>query len=235
MSAERPARQLPLDFPVRPSFAPEDFLVGASNKAALDIVERWPDWPDPVLVLAGPEGSGKSHLAAMWAARAGGRVLPAGAIGSEAVPDLAGYPALVVEDADRGLTDEAGLFHLINARRGGGLPLLLTARGAPDRWGLTTADLLSRLRLAPLVEIGAPDDSLLRAVLVKLFLDRQLVVDTGVIDYLATRAERSLAAARAIVEALDREALSHGRRPTRALAAGLLASMEPTEEESDPG
>ncbi len=104
--------------------------------------------------------------------------------------------------------------------------MLLTCEKPPDQWGLRTADLVSRLRLAPSVSIGAPDDALLKAVLVKLFVDRQLVVDTSVVDYIALRIERSLARAAEFVTLLDKEALSRGRRVSRAIAAEILGASQ---------
>ena len=102
--------------------------------------------------------------------------------------------------------------------------LLITARAAPATWSVALPDLASRLRAVPVVTLSAPDDALLRAVMVKLFADRQLAVDENLIAYLATRIERSFAAARAAVEQLDREALRQKRAVTRALAAELLGA-----------
>jgi chromosomal replication initiation ATPase DnaA len=217
------ARQLVLDLPVEERRGVEDFLVSACNEEAYALIEAWPAWPGAMLRLIGPEGSGKSHLAAIWAARAHAWSIPAGDITHERVPHLASAGALVIEDADRGQRDEAAMFHLINLMQARGGHLLITARSGPDTWGLATADLLSRLRRSPAAEIGPPDDALLRAVLVKHFVDRQLVVDVGTVETLALRMERSFAAARDLVERLDRLSLEHGRRITRALAADILA------------
>ena len=134
--------------------------------------------------------------------------------------------ALAIEDADRIGEDEDRLFHLVNAAIASGAWLLVTARTAPDAWGLKTPDLLSRLRLAPTLRIGAPDDELMRAVLFKLFSDRQLQVEPHVVAYVAARMERSIGAARAFVAAVDHESLSRGRRLTRALAGEILGTME---------
>ncbi len=216
------ARQLSLDLPVEPRFGREDFLVSPSNERAWNQFERWPDWPDRVLLLAGPGGAGKSHLAAIWAARAQARVIAAGSLALADLPALAASGAVLVEDADQAAGVETPLFHLINLARASGAFLVLTARGFPDHWGVAMADLLSRLRLAPVVVLGEPDDALVRAVLVKLFVDRQLVVEAGLIEYLAVRIERSLDAARQAVEALDREALALGRPITRQLAGEVL-------------
>ena len=216
-------RQLALELPVDPRHGVEDFLVGASNEAAYGLIEAWPEWPDRVLRLVGPEGSGKSHLAAIWAERAHGWTVPAAEVTSARVEHLVSAGALVIEDADRGLADEAALFHLLNLVRGRGGWLVITGRSAPDRWGLTTPDLLSRLRLAPQAEIGSADDALLRAVLVKHLIDRQLVVDINVVEALALRMERSFAGALRVVEALDRLSLERGRRVTRAMVTELLA------------
>lgn len=217
----KPSGQLTLDLPVEPRFGAEDFLVSGSNEAAYAAVEVWPHWPDPVLVLTGPPGSGKSHLGAIWAVRAGARRLAARALDLADLPVLASTGAVLLEDAGPGL-DEARLFHFLNLAREAGCFVLVSAATPPDRWGLATADLLSRLRLAPLVSIEAPDEALVRAVLVKLFVDRQLVVDTSVVDYVALRIDRSFEAARAIVEQIDREALARGKRVSRAVAAELL-------------
>jgi chromosomal replication initiation ATPase DnaA len=180
-----------------------------------------------MLMLVGPSGSGKSHLGAIWARKAAARVVAAEALSRAPLVELAAARALLIEDADRVGAEEAALFHLLNLARESGAHLLLTARGQPDGWGLKTADLVSRLRLAPIVSLGAPDLDLTQAVLFKLFSDRQLMVDPSVVSYVALRIERSLDAARAIVAALDREALAQGKRVTRAMAAQFLRDEPP--------
>lgn len=215
-------RQLALALPHAESFAREDFLAGVSNGAALGLIERWPDWPDRTLALVGPEGAGKSHLAAIWAEIAGARRVSARALGETGLMGALATGALVVEDASARL-DERALFHLLNLVRQEEAFVLITAQAAPASWRVELPDLASRLRAIPVVELSAPDDALLRAVLVKLFADRQLAVDEGLIGYLATRIERSFAGARAAVEDLDREALRQQRPVTRALAAELLS------------
>jgi chromosomal replication initiation ATPase DnaA len=222
-------RQLAFDLPVDSRHGIEDFLIGPSNDQAYGLIEAWPAWPEAWLRLVGPEGAGKTHLAAIWGQRAHAWTVAAKDIAEDGVPHLVSAKALVVEDCDAGPIDEAALFHLMNAMKAKGGHLLLTARAEPDRWGLQVRDLLSRLRLAPQATISAPDDALLRAVLVKLFIDRQLVVDTGIIEMLALRMERSFAAARTLVDALDKLSLERGRRVTRPLATEALAGLFPDE------
>jgi chromosomal replication initiation ATPase DnaA len=222
MTARGTPRQLALALPHAESFAREDFLPGPSNEVALALIERWPDWPDRAVALVGPEGSGKSHLAAMWANSAGARFLAARALGMTNVGSALATGALVLEDLIPGQFDERALFHLINLAREDEAHLLLTAQTVPTGWRIGLLDLASRLRAIPVVTLSPPDDALLRAVLVKLFADRQLAVDESLVVYLATRLERSFAAARAAVETLDREALRRKRPVTRALAAEVL-------------
>lgn len=219
---KKPTNQLALTLPLEPRFGREDFLVSPSNEVAWETFERWPDWPGRMLLLLGPTGSGKSHLSAIWAQRSRARVLTGASLPLGDLPAIAASGAVLVEDADRAPLAEAELFHLINLVQGSQGYLAITARAWPDAWGVQTKDLLSRLRLAPAIEIGEPDDALIRAVLVKLFLDRQLVVDTSVVEYLAVRIERSLDAARKVVELLDKEALAAGRAITRPMAAEVL-------------
>jgi chromosomal replication initiation ATPase DnaA len=226
--AVKPA-QLALDLPSEPRYGAEDFLVSPSNEEAYTLMEAWPNWPDPALVLVGPEGSGKTHLAAIWAERSHAWRMAAADVTAARVPELASSGALVIEDCDRGPMDEAAMFHLLNLIRSRAGAVVLTGRTAPDGWGVITPDLLSRLRLAPSVSIAPPDDALLKAVLVKLFMDRQLIVDTSVIDAVALRIPRSLAQARNVVQAIDRAALERGKRVTRAIAtehAEALAAAE---------
>ena len=211
-------RQLPLDLPHTPSFEREDFLESPANAEALRAIAAWPNWAGGMLLLIGPAGSGKSHLGAIWARASGAAVAAAAAL----PPAALSAPALLIENADRIGANEASLFHLINGAREAGASLLLTARAAPGAWGLSTPDLTSRLRLAPIARLREPDEDLARAVLFKLFADRQLAVDPNVIAYIALRIERSLGAARAIVEALDREGLARGRAVTRAMAGEVL-------------
>ncbi|MFL4994939.1 DnaA ATPase domain-containing protein [Microvirga tunisiensis] len=223
-------KQLAFDLPLDPRFGAEDFLVSPSNEQAYGLIESWPDWPDTILLLVGPRGSGKSHLASIWATNARAWTIDASGITQDKVPHLVSNGALAIEDMDRGERDEAALFHLLNLARERKASLLITCETPPDRWSLRTPDLLSRLRLAPSVSLEAPDDALLKAVLVKLFVDRQLVVDTSVVDYIALRIERSLAKASELVALLDREALSRGRRVSRAIAAEILGAAQETDE-----
>ena len=223
-------KQLAFDLPHDPRFGAEDFLVSPSNEQAYGLIESWPDWPDSILLLIGPRGSGKSHLASIWATNAHAWTVDASEITQDKVPHLVSNGALAIEDMDRGERDEAALFHLLNLAREKKASLLITCETPPDRWSLKTPDLLSRLRLAPSTALDAPDDALLKAVLVKLFVDRQLVVDTSVVDYIALRIERSLAKASEIVALLDREALSRGRRVSRVIAAEILGAAQETDE-----
>jgi chromosomal replication initiation ATPase DnaA len=219
-------RQLPLDLPHEPSFAREDFLAAPANASALRAIDSWPDWAGRMLLLVGPAGSGKSHLGAIWARVAQAATVEAQSLSEIGLTEFAHAKAMLIENADRIGAGEASLFHLINLARESGAFLLLTARSPPDGWGLSKPDLLSRLRVAPVATLGEPDAELGRAVLFKLFSDRQLAVDPAVIAYIALRIERSLGAARSIVEALDREALARGKAVTRVMAASIFKDAE---------
>ena len=222
MAAGVQPRQLAFALPHAESFSRDDFLEGPPNAAAIELIDRWPAWPNRIVMLVGDTGSGKSHLAAIWAANAGARSTAARALSAGAVPAALVTGALVIEDVAQGDTDERALFHLLNLARQEGADVLMTARTPPSGWVIELPDLSSRLRAVPVVTLAPPDDTLLRALIVKLCVDRQLNVDEALVGYVANRIERSFAAARRAVEELDAEALRLGRPVTRALAAELF-------------
>lgn len=192
-------------------------MVGEANRAALAWIDRWPDWPGRGLVLHGPEGAGKSHLAALWLARAGAiRATP------NTLPADPQGPVLI-EDLSPGL-DERALLHGYNRLAAAGQGLMITGQLPPAAWSLGLPDLRSRLLALPAVAVSLPDDALLRGLLIKLFGDRQLRVDERVVDYLIPRMERSYSAARALVAAIDQAALAGRRDIALPLVAAVLAA-----------
>ena len=215
-------RQLALELPHAESLTRDNFMEGPANAQALALIDAWPDWPSRVMMLVGPEGSGKSHLASIWAAEAGARSVAAHMLTPANVPGELATGALVVDDLDPASFDERALFHLLNLAREDGAYVLMTGRALPSAFPVELRDLRSRLRAIPVVALTPPDDGLFRALIVKFCADRQMTVDESIVSYLATRIERSFAAARRTVELLDEEALRQRRPVTRALAAEVL-------------
>lgn len=218
-------RQLPLDLVHPVGNSRDDLIVGPSNRQAVGLLESWPEWPSAVVVLAGPAGSGKSHLAAIWREDSNATALSADSLGVDAIEAAIQGPVLI-DDIDARAIDEAGLFHLINAVKQAGTSLLLTARAFPMAWGVRLPDLLSRLKEAATVEIDEPDDFLLMAILTKLFADRQVDVEPHVVQFLVRRIERSLSSAMDVVARLDRAALENKTKISRTLAAQVIEAME---------
>lgn len=226
------AQQLSFDLPAHTALGREDFFVSPANSQAVAAISA-PHWPGNKLVLSGPAGSGKTHLAHVWAAQTGGRIVAATALTPEAVPTLAQGP-VAIEDVPEIAGDaqaQDALFHLHNLALAEGHALLLTGRGAPRFWGLTLPDLTSRIEGANHAALSAPDDALLGAVLAKLFDDRQLSPGPEVITYLVRRLERSFDAAARAVAQLDRAALAERRGITRSLAAAVVEGMDPAPEQ----
>jgi chromosomal replication initiation ATPase DnaA len=228
------AAQLVLDLPARPALGRADFFVSPANRVALAQVDSWPGWPNGRIAVAGPAGSGKTHVAHVWAARSGARIVPAAELPALDPASLPSDTALALEDVDR-LTRlrkpararaEEALFHLCNHLAPGG-SLMVSGREAPARWRLALPDLASRLRATTIARLEPPDDALLAAVLVKLFADRQTDVRPDLIRFLVARMDRSFAAAEALVGRLDRAGLARHRPITARFAAEVLRDLAP--------
>lgn len=225
------ANQLTLDLALPPpTYARQDFVVADGNRQALAWIDSWPDWPAPALSLSGPSGCGKTHLGRIWAARSNAIVMSGDDLEGMSVADLtrlaATSPAIVIEGAER--VPERGLFHLYNLVRERGGFLLLISAEPPARRSIALPDLASRLRAAPAVAVEPPDDELLGSIILKQLADRQLHAGPGVVQYLVSHMERSAEAARRIVAALDRRALTERREIDRRLAADVLADIAGT-------
>ncbi|MEM8644503.1 MAG: hypothetical protein AAGF09_06440 [Pseudomonadota bacterium] len=214
--------QLAFDLPHRTALGAEDFLVSDCNLAAVRMVDAWPDWQPPVQALVGPPASGKTHLVRVWRERSGAEALDPATMDVASLDGRAPGTSLAVEDADRAGFDAQTLFHLLNLAVEKRFSVLLTGRISPTRWPFALPDLVSRLSALPVTEIGAPDEALLRTVMLKHFSDRQLTIEPRVLEFLAVRIDRSLEAAAAAVDAVDREALRSGRKISRQVVAEAL-------------
>lgn len=220
------AGQLPLTFAHDPASGIEDFMPAPSNRDALAWLKRWPDWPAPALVLHGPKGAGKTHLATIWAAGCSALDLGKG-LGD--VLELDASRCYLLDPAEP-IGDELALLQLYNRLREDGGHLLLTATKPVSQWTVRLPDLRSRLAAAPSAAIGAPDDELLAALFLKLFDDRQIKVPEPVIRYLLTHMERSFAEAHRLVDALDHLSLERQRPITIPLARLALPSIGEIED-----
>jgi chromosomal replication initiation ATPase DnaA len=219
--------QLPLPLSYRPALDRENFIVAPGNAEALDTIEAWPRWPGRALVLSGPAGSGKTHLAAVFALRSAAARLAACEVSATKLRELIRRPALILEDVDSGSLDEHALFHLFNLIIENERFLLLTGRSAPAHWPIKLADLKSRLMGALHLRLGEPDDILLEALIRKHLADRQIVPhDNALVPYLLNHIERSAEGARRIVDKLDKAALGSGRRVGLKLAVDILAAEQ---------
>ncbi|WP_204113851.1 chromosomal replication initiator DnaA [Shimia biformata] len=218
------AEQITMPLPVREALGRDDFFVSPSNAVALGLVETWPNWSGGKLLLCGPEGAGKTHLAHVWAATSGARIVAADTLSGADIPALATGP-VAVEDVNAIAADpdaQNALFHLHNLVLANGHSLLLTGTGDPKYWGLTLPDLASRMMGTTVAALEYPDDTLLKAVMMKLFADRQIMPPPDMLDYLLKHMDRTFSAAQDMVARLDDLSLAEKRPVNRALARRVI-------------
>ena len=220
------SEQLLLNLPHREALGREDFLVTSSNAAAVELVDQWPNWPSYAAVIVGPESCGKSHLVEVWRQRSFAVKIQAKDLTTTNVPQLFEQQAAAIEDTHDGNIDERAIFHALNLAKQEGKFILFTSHRTTNQLGFKIPDLVSRLNSLPVVQIAPPDDTLLRGVLVKLFADRQLTVDEGLINYTLMRMPRSLATARKLVSEIDHLALTEKAEVSKPLVARVLTKLE---------
>jgi chromosomal replication initiation ATPase DnaA len=223
--SRHPSAQLPFTFDAKRSYARADFVPGVANEAALALVDAWPDWPARACALWGPQGSGKTHLAEIWRARADAEALSHAELAVERVAALTPGGAFLIDDADA-VAGGAALFHLLNFVNQSGGWLLMTGVLPPQRWATPVPDLHSRLTAVPGAALAAPDEALIARVLLKLFADRQLKLPEALIDYLVPRLRRSFADAERIVVLIDRLALEQKRNVSVEIGGQALKLLE---------
>jgi len=219
------ANQLVLDLPVRRAQGREDFFVAPANRAAVAMLDVPHAWVQHRAVLHGPTASGKTHLLNIWAQDHGAALIVGAAITSADMATLIAAPALAIDEADAiagNNAAETALFHILNGRAAANLPTLLAGRHPSARWGIALPDLASRLNVGVHMPLLAPDDTMLAALLVKLFADRQIAVSADLVPYLVARIDRSCAAAIAVVARLDKAALARKSRLTVRFAGQIL-------------
>ena len=211
--------QLIFDWQQEADLKPEDFFVSEANANAAAMVQDPALWPEKKLVITGAQGAGKSHLARVFQIEQNAMLLNATSLPMQF--DAQG-PVIVEDMQDLSDAQEEAMFHLHNAQRAAGFALLMTAREAPSRWALKLPDLISRMQATTPVAITAPDDQLLRFLLTKLFSDRQVIPSPGVINYVATRVDRSYVAVAEVVAKLDHMAMVTKKPASIRMAAELL-------------
>ncbi len=220
--------QLPFDLALAPATKRDDLIESSANLMAINMIDSWPDWPGSVTVLAGPVGSGKSHIASVWAEMADAKTYDASSLNrnsEQAIAEANTGCNLLIEDVGQTEIDETTLFHLLNSVKQASGFLLITSRSWPREWDISLPDLKSRLLAAQLVELQEPDDMLIKEVMAKLFADRQLKVEPHIIEYCVLRMERSLDSAARLVKAMDEEALARKSVITRSTAASALERL----------
>lgn len=209
--------QYALSLPLPVSYSARHFFVSNCNREAWQWINAWPNWPGHALLLYGPPGSGKTHLAHIWTQQAQATRLDTAAVQS---PPQTARPRWLIEDIET--LDQEALLHVFNTAREQGGSLLLTAGTNPQTLPFTLPDLTSRLAAITQTAIGQPDDEVLAGALRKQFADRQLQLGDEVVAYVLPRMERSFAKVKELVDRLDSQALAAHKNLTVPFVKQLL-------------
>lgn len=210
-----------MDWGHAPSFDSADFLTLPCNMEAAEMLSKWPDWPLHAIALVGSRGSGKTHLGRAWLQKADAELFSRG----DDIIALDEGASVLVDDADDNTISDEDLFHLYNWTRETGGSLLVTGVEAPNRWRKNLPDLTSRLATLPVLEIGTPDEVTLEVILQKQLSDRQLSIKDNVMNYTITHMQRSFAAARELVSALDKKTLAEKKNLTIPVVKEVLSEL----------
>ncbi len=216
------AEQLIFDMASRPALHADNYFISKSNASAVELLDSWPDWRDPSVIICGNEGCGKSHFVNVWRRISGARKIQASELTESLIDTLSGCQNLAIEDIDQGLKDETALFHLLNLTKERNNRMILTTRKMPGDFHPTLPDLRSRLRSLPVFTINQPDDHLLKTILLKLFDDRQINIEPDVLDYIFTHIDRSMLSIMEFVKQLDHASMASQKKITKHFARKIL-------------
>lgn len=214
-------QQLILNLPLVPNPGQNEFLCSAANWQAFQWIERWPDWPMRNLAIYGERGSGKTHLAQLWAEKSQALwVTPSQTLDHTPFSLAQGCKACVIDDYDE-IRDESWLFHFYNLMQEQNGHILFCGLNAPGQTLFGLPDLSSRLRSVLAVEVGSPDEETIKTLLKNLLIRRGLDLADDLAEYLIRRMERSYDAIHHLVCKLDELSLILQRPITLSLIKEL--------------
>lgn len=215
--------QLPLAFK---SSADQRFVDYLGNESARASLEQAAEASlEHNIFLAGPQGSGKTHL--LRAAVSHGLALGRSAVYvplarmAPMLPDmLEGFErhdVICLDDvqAVAGSAEaEVAMFHFYNRAKEAGARLVFSASGMPASLSIQLPDLVSRLEQSVRFTLDVLDETGKRQVLLLRARQRGLELDEAAMDYLFTRVSRDLHALSRILDRLDHASLAAQRRLT---------------------
>ena len=219
------SKQLYFDMPDKTALGIEDYIITESNSFAFDLISRMIKGEINQGVISGPSFSGKTHLSKILIKNIGGNEsLYIDRDYKKIIEKVGSSNLIVIENIDKVLEDksEEDLFHIINFTKENDKKLLMTSCKSISNIEFKLEDLKSRLNATLEAKIMQPDDELMKLVLIKIFNDKQLLINPNVIDFLRSRLERSYKSINDFIEKIDKFSLEKGKKITIALINDLI-------------
>ena len=202
--------QLILKFPFKTNYYEEDFYVSTNNFNAYKLIESWPKWSSRYVNIFGPSGCGKTHLANIFKKKIKSLYIKASEVRDSSLPLIKLSECLIVDDYKDNI-EEKLFYSVLNQIHQSNQYIIINSLVPIKSSKVELNDLKSRFDNFIDIGIDLPTDDLIRVVLTKNFSDKQVKIESKLLEYILKNIHRSYADIFDLINKLDALSLSSGK------------------------